>query len=279
MLLTKQVMALRHAVSDDDTREAMRGIHFDPVANVAQATDGRILVIQENPAAHNKEEDFPSSPGHTEQTPGIDKPIIINPKYLEKAFKNTYTAKNSSAPIRQCIRLAKNGVEGNAKVQATDLETFSEVTVKGIDSKYPDVDRVIPTAPLDTIFHLSVDMMEVMTKIAKDLTAVGVLFGIANNLRTGPYIQGPIVIRFSNAENNTSGVVMPMDFQNATAAAAETMIAKHSVMTCSVKKAMDALFAVLMGADDAVEDAKKLLEANGYFFDKDVDKQETETIQ
>lgn len=160
--------------STDDRRFAIQGVHYNSDEQRMEATDGmiaiRVPVVQPL-------ESFPAI-GGTEA-----KSVSLPTSTLKKALANI----PKSHQPELCH--AKLSVDGKATLTTTDLENEQSISVKPIDSPFPNLNHVWPTETPKFSVALSADLL-------KRLAAYAEQYGLdETKKKTG------VVIRFDFVDN------------------------------------------------------------------------------
>jgi hypothetical protein len=174
MLISKAMLAVRHAASTDETRYNLNGIHFRSDTEV-EATDGHMLIRTRVPAT--EETEFPSSvamEGEGYNTPEPIKPFVMQLATVE-ALRKAIPVKQRVYPILEHAQVDTQRTNANGKIHARVVDAdHSEQEIQGhkIDGDYPSTDQVCtPISEQTEIFTLDLKLLERVLKAAKEFNA------------------------------------------------------------------------------------------------------------
>jgi hypothetical protein len=170
MIIRRETLnAVLPATTSEDTRYHLNHVQFEPATNRVIATDGHVLLIatDRSPMA---DEDFPAVPGA--EFHGNPEPLAVSADIL-RAMLGTMP-KKTPLPILQTCQLSRNGSDTTATLAATDLTAPRVATIEREDGRFPQYDRVIPSADRESVnVSLAVDVIEALIKSAKAICGTG----------------------------------------------------------------------------------------------------------
>lgn len=146
VLLSQAQADLKTFVSKDETRVSLTNIRV--TKDFAEATNGHILVRVPHDGIDHAE--WPKTGGTGTGLNGDS--ILLDPKVLEKAFKNA--ERKGHLPILSYVLLSLSP-DGCPILTATDLKASANFKQKRVISEFPDTDRLIPEKEGPVAFVLS----------------------------------------------------------------------------------------------------------------------------
>lgn len=146
VLLSQAQADLKAFVSKDDTRVPLTNIRV--TKDFAEATNGHVLVRAPHDSIDPAE--WPNTGGTGIGLNGDS--VLLDPKVLEKAFKNV--ERKGNLPVLSYVHLSLSP-EGCPILTATDLETSASFRQKKVLAEFPDTDQLIPEKEGPVAFVLS----------------------------------------------------------------------------------------------------------------------------
>ena len=212
MLISKAMLAVRHAASTDETRYNLNGIHFRSDTEV-EATDGHMLIRASVEA--QKSEEFPSVGGLDRTSEEKISPFVMQLSTVDEIRKAI--PKASRVPILQNALIDVNYTNQNksVKVHTTDLQNSREIIGKKIEGEYPTTDQAYPDPAREELaFYINLCLLERVIKAAKE-------FGVPKNILAAKFYikkggpkkraMAPVRIELKNDEGGElQAVIMPM---------------------------------------------------------------------
>lgn len=142
-LLNKGHASVLKAVSTDETRYMLNGVHLEETKQglKAVATDGKILAIVEDVSAAIKVEDFPANvmPKDAENSA---KSATVPTEAIESIIKALPKNKRYGPPVLQSVAVIMGSKHTTLGV--TDLESPTVKVATNIEGVFPNHERVIP---------------------------------------------------------------------------------------------------------------------------------------
>lgn len=198
VLLSQAQSDLKAIVSTDESR-TIRYLHA--TSEFVEATDGFIMLRV--PHDDISVDEFPAIKGSGVGLTGES--VLLDPKVLEKAFKNTI--KKGEYPVLSFVHLSL-GEAGEPLLSATDLETEVTIRQKKSEETYPDTSAIWPQSS-HYVFTLGAVLLG---KIADWAIKHGKSEGIGSTVRF--FAQAPdrpIKIQIRRPDGDMAeGVIMPI---------------------------------------------------------------------
>jgi len=215
---------LEKFASPDAQRYALNAVHIDPVHDVAEATDGKILVRV--PLRHSNGTPFPRTPGAAGP---VDKPVLVPAKFLAEALRQgPKTAKslrkwNGEDPLyANTVRVTLSEKPLAVVLSRTNLEEHQDRSVAPHEGKFPDVEDVFPGRTRKPVaqFRLAAGLLKTLADYAAKHSTDeyrSIEFSVYAPDEDGPSkgLAHPVEWRFGfNAERPVVGLVMPVVMTN-----------------------------------------------------------------
>jgi hypothetical protein len=132
-------------VSNDESRYALNGIHYNAEKSRLEATDGRILITI-SLASKNSATSFRDMPPLKGALPGAPESCTFPPKALTDVLAHVVDGRVALACLKRVV-FGGGDKENSQPISftTTDLDTEHTVYSKVIECNYPDVEAVLPT--------------------------------------------------------------------------------------------------------------------------------------
>jgi hypothetical protein len=216
IIRAETLKAVLPAVSNDDTRYLLDGVHVRPDGTI-EATNGSVA-IQAKEHTPMPDEDFPLIPGVESFHGNPEGNTLISTAIVTSVL--SAIAKRSTIPILQCVQLAKNGTDGTATLAATDLQAPRVAKIGPTEQPFPAIDRVMPKADkpdtVDVLF--AVDVLETICKAARAASGTGkakkapiVRFSVPydESERKAGYVSSAVRVTYNGPEVGLTIAAMP----------------------------------------------------------------------
>ena len=207
ILLPANLGAVAGAAARDNMRYSLSGVHvrIEDGAYRVCATDGKIMALVSGHSEHDPLE-YPAPPELVDVPPSAQQ-AVIPAREWKQAFRDAPRARSvSEQPILGSVALHLGATE--SILASTDLEKVNVARVPNETGRFPDYDRVIPTAaPRETV-QLDAERLLDLLKVA---LAYGPGDDQSNRLTLEFHGPGkPLVLRTSNGGQQFLGLLMPL---------------------------------------------------------------------
>ena len=210
MLISKAMLAARHAASTDKNRYNLNGLHFTGPGKVEAANGHWLIQIK---AETSPVDEFPSTDGTPSGLPPME-PFIM-PTEMADDIRKAIPKGRNTMPILSNALLDTAHTNANESIRCvtTDLSNTREFRAEKIEGEYPATAQVIPNLEdRKPDFTISLLYLEKAIKAAKE-------FGLSKSGEAGIYFHpdpekremSPIAIKVTNPdEGEMLAVIMPM---------------------------------------------------------------------
>lgn len=212
MLIRKETFqAAMCATTADDTRFYLNAVQLHPDGRVV-ATNGHILLIAKGKDSLT-DEDMPIIPS----APFIGSPttpvLLLAPTVARViAGIPKSTGRGVRLPVLQTVQISTTDPDGAVTLASTDGAIPTVATVLPTDERFPNWERVIPSADQKTVdLCLGIPVLEALLKAAKITCGAKyptptITFTIPT---AAPIVISAVGISISGADVDVTGVAMP----------------------------------------------------------------------
>ena len=205
-VLLKKQHNLADFCSEDESRYALRGVHYNKTLNRLEATDGRMVIIV--PLAKEPvSTEFPPCHSALKSNP---QDCIIPVAAIEAAFRDLVEhCSRTVLPVLGTILLKANGEtlwvnSQRVSLTVSDLDAEHTTNSKCIESAFPVVQNVVPTFEAKAVAHFQPKYLKKVCEYAEYIGATSIKFELSGN----PY--DPVRMTIPHCDGDIVVVLMPM---------------------------------------------------------------------